>query len=81
MLFIVDVIRTGRKRNLFRPDNLISGKDDSGNVFARGYYTMADDLRELTMDKVRKLVSNFLRKAIFVSTYTSILYIYCCKLL
>ncbi|XP_067942791.1 tubulin alpha-8 chain-like [Watersipora subatra] len=53
---VVDVIRTGRKRDLFRPDCLISGKEDSGNVFARGYFAMADDLRDLALDRIRKVV-------------------------
>jgi len=53
---MVDVIRTGRKRNLFRPDCMISGKEDSGNVFARGYYTLGESMKDLVLDRIRKVV-------------------------
>ena len=36
---VIDEIRTGRYRQLFHPEQLISGKEDAANNFARGHYT------------------------------------------
>ena len=36
---VVDEIRTGTYRQLFHPEQLISGKEDAANNFARGQYT------------------------------------------
>lgn len=36
---VVDEVRTGTYRQLFHPDQLISGKEDAANNFARGHYT------------------------------------------
>lgn len=36
---VIDQIRTGPDRSLYHPDQLISGKEDAANNYARGYYT------------------------------------------
>lgn len=36
---VVDEVRTGVYRQLFHPEQLISGKEDAANNFARGHYT------------------------------------------
>ncbi|KAJ5976653.1 hypothetical protein N7481_010360 [Penicillium waksmanii] len=36
----IDEIRTGTYRHLFHPDQLISGKEDAANNYARGHYTV-----------------------------------------
>lgn len=36
---VIDEIRTGPYRQLFHPEQLISGKEDAANNFARGHYT------------------------------------------
>lgn len=36
---VIDEIRTGAYRQLFHPEQLISGKEDAANNFARGHYT------------------------------------------
>ena len=36
----VDEIRTGRYRQLFHPNQLITGKEDAANNYARGHYTI-----------------------------------------
>ena len=38
---VVDEVRTGTYRQLFHPEQLISGKEDAANNYARGHYTMA----------------------------------------
>ena len=35
---IIDEVRTGTYRQLFPPEQLISGKEDDANNFARGHY-------------------------------------------
>lgn len=36
---VIDEVRTGGYRQLFHPEQLISGKEDAANNFARGHYT------------------------------------------
>ena len=37
---VVDEVRTGTYRQLFHPEQLITGKEDAANNFARGHYTI-----------------------------------------
>ena len=39
---VVDEVRTGTYRQLFHPEQLISGKEDAANNFARGHYTIGE---------------------------------------
>jgi len=52
---VVDEIRTGTYRQLFSPDNLISGKEDAANNYARGHYTVGKEFVDITLDKIRKI--------------------------
>ena len=36
---VIDEVRAGTYRQLFHPEQLISGKEDAANNFARGHYT------------------------------------------
>ena len=36
---VIDEVRTGTYRQLFHPEQLISGKEDAANNFARGHYS------------------------------------------
>lgn len=36
---VIDEVRTGPYRQLFHPEQLMSGKEDAANNFARGHYT------------------------------------------
>lgn len=36
---VIDEVRSGTYRQLFHPEQLISGKEDAANNFARGHYT------------------------------------------
>ena len=55
---IIDEVRKGSYRELFAPDQLISGKEDTGGVFARGYYTVGRGIIELVLDRIRRLVDD-----------------------
>ena len=52
---VVDEVRTGTFRKLFHPEQLISGKEDAANNYARGHYTIGKDQIDSTMDKIRRL--------------------------
>ena len=41
---VVDEVRTGTYRQLFHPEQLISGKEDAANNFARGHYTIGKEI-------------------------------------
>src|SRR5690349_3464174 len=41
---VVDEVRTGTYRKLFHPEQLITGKEDAANNYARGHYTVGKEL-------------------------------------
>jgi tubulin alpha len=45
--FYPDEVRTGTYRQLFHPEQMISGKEDAANNYARGHYTVGKFLFEL----------------------------------
>ena len=47
-----------RYRQLFHPEQLISGKEDAANNFARGHYTIGKEIVDLVLDRLRKLADN-----------------------
>jgi len=53
---VSDEIRTGTYRQLFHPEQLISGMEDAANNYARGHYTIGREQIEVTMDKIRRSV-------------------------
>ena len=55
---VIDEVRTGAYRQLFHPEQLISGKEDAANNFARGHYTIGKEIVDLALDRVRKLADN-----------------------
>jgi tubulin alpha len=40
---------------MYHPDQLVSGKEDAANNYARGHYTVGKELVELALDRIRKL--------------------------
>ena len=56
-IFFLDEVRTGTYRQLFHPEQLITGKEDAANNYARGHYTVGKELVDLVLDRIRKLVS------------------------
>ena len=49
---VIDEIRTGTYRRLFHPGNMISGKEDAANNYARGHYTIGKEQIHTTLEKV-----------------------------
>lgn len=57
MVFLsLDEVRTGTYRQLFHPEQLITGKEDAANNYARGHYTIGKEIVDLVLDRIRKLV-------------------------
>ena len=52
---VIDEIRTGTYRQLFHPEQLITGKEDAANNYARGHYTIGKEQINSTCNRVRKI--------------------------
>ena len=52
---VVDEVRLGTYRQLFHPEQLITGKEDAANNYARGHYTIGKEIVDLVLDRIRKL--------------------------
>ncbi|XP_030850691.1 tubulin alpha-3 chain isoform X1 [Strongylocentrotus purpuratus] len=55
---VVDEVRTGTYRQLFHPEQLITGKEDAANNYARGHYTIGREHIDNVMDRIRRLADN-----------------------
>ena len=49
-----DILCTDTYRQLFHPEQLITGKDDAANNYARGHYTVGKEIVDLVLDRIRK---------------------------
>lgn len=56
---LIDEVRTGVYKTLFHPEQLISGKEDAANNYARGHYTIGKELIDVCMDRIRSTVETF----------------------
>ncbi|KAL3206628.1 hypothetical protein MRX96_010687 [Rhipicephalus microplus] len=52
---VVDEVRTGTCRQLFHPEQLITGKEDAANNYARGHYTIGKEIVDLVLDRIKKV--------------------------
>lgn len=52
---VIGEIRVGAYRQLFHPEQLISGKEDAANNYARGHYTVGKELIDDTVNRIRRL--------------------------
>lgn len=41
---VIDEVRNGPYKKLFHPEQLISGKEDAANNYARGHYTIGKEI-------------------------------------
>merc|ERR1711898_49429 len=51
---VLDEVRTGTYRQLYHPEQLISGKEDAANNYAR----VGKEIVDLVLDRIRKLADN-----------------------
>uniref|UniRef100_A0A8C1Y4Q5 Tubulin, alpha 1a n=1 Tax=Cyprinus carpio TaxID=7962 RepID=A0A8C1Y4Q5_CYPCA len=54
---VIDEVRTGTYRQLFHPEQLITGKEDAANNYARGHYTIGKEIIDIVLDRIRKLTN------------------------
>lgn len=54
-----DEVRTGTYRQLFHPEQLITGKEDAANNYARAHYTVGKEITDLVLDQILKLADQF----------------------
>ena len=52
---LADEVRQGTYRQLFHPEQLLTGKEDAANNYARGHYTIGKEQVDVTIDRVRKV--------------------------
>ncbi|KAJ6638086.1 Tubulin alpha chain [Pseudolycoriella hygida] len=52
---VIDEIRTGPFRSLYRPFTLLSGKEDAANNYARGHYTVGKMMIDQVLEQVTKI--------------------------
>ena len=55
LFLFTDEVRTGTYRQLFHPEQMITGKEDAANNYARGHYTIGKEIVDLVLDRIRKL--------------------------
>ena len=67
---IADEVRCGTYRQLFHPEQLITGKEDAANNYARGHYTVGKGIIDLVLDKIRKLVSAIVNASNTIITFS-----------
>eukprot|EP00178_Gracilaria_changii_P010185 TRINITY_DN2967_c0_g2_i10.p1 TRINITY_DN2967_c0_g2~~TRINITY_DN2967_c0_g2_i10.p1 ORF type:complete len:310 (+),score=27.99 TRINITY_DN2967_c0_g2_i10:74-1003(+) len=53
---VIDEIRMGQYRQMYHPEQLITGNEDAANNFARGHYTVGKEIVDQVNDRLRKLV-------------------------
>ncbi|CAF4181798.1 unnamed protein product [Rotaria sp. Silwood2] len=52
---VIGEIRRGTYAKLFHPEQLISGKEDAANNYARGHYTVGKEIIDTVLEKLRKI--------------------------
>jgi len=55
---VVDEVRTGPYAKLFHPEQIMNGKEDAANNYARGHYTIGKELIDSVLDRTRRLADN-----------------------
>lgn len=55
---VCDEVRSGKYRQLYHPQQIISGKEDAANNYARGHYTIGKEIVDSVLDRIRKLADN-----------------------
>jgi len=55
---VVDEVRNGEYRQLFHPEQMITGKQDAANNYARGHYTIGKEIIDVVIERIRKLTDH-----------------------
>jgi len=54
----VEEIRSSEFRDLYHPEQLICGKEDAANNYARGHYTVGKEIIDSAMERIRRVVDS-----------------------
>uniref|UniRef100_A0A1I8HKA4 Tubulin alpha chain n=1 Tax=Macrostomum lignano TaxID=282301 RepID=A0A1I8HKA4_9PLAT len=55
---VIDEVRCGTYRQMFHPEQLISGKEDAANNYARGHYTVGKEVIGQVREVINRLAEN-----------------------
>jgi len=55
---VIDNVKNSEFKELYHPAQMISGREDAANNFARGHYTIGKDMLDMTVDRIRKIADN-----------------------
>ncbi|KAJ1913160.1 alpha-tubulin [Mycoemilia scoparia] len=55
---VIDEVRSGEYSKLYHPEQLITGKEDAANNYARGHYTIGKELIDTVLDRIRRLADS-----------------------
>lgn len=55
---VIEDVKVGPYRSLFRPETMITGKEDAANNYARGHYTVGKEFIDPVMETIRRLADN-----------------------
>ncbi|CAG5110003.1 Oidioi.mRNA.OKI2018_I69.chr2.g4457.t1.cds [Oikopleura dioica] len=55
---VIDAVRSSEYARLYHPEQLITGKEDAANNYARGHYTVGKEIIDNVLDRIRKLSDN-----------------------
>ncbi|XP_044736067.1 tubulin alpha-4 chain-like isoform X2 [Chrysoperla carnea] len=52
---VIDEVRVGSYKQLYHPEQMITGKEDAANNYARGHYSIGKEMIGFVMDRIHKL--------------------------
>lgn len=55
---VIESVQKGPYGKLFHPEQLIHGREDAANNYARGHYTVGKEILEESLERIRKLTEN-----------------------
>jgi len=55
---VIDRLQSGKNKNLYNPDHMITGKEDAANNFARGYYSIGREYIDQIMESITSAVQS-----------------------
>ncbi|KRH93046.1 tubulin alpha chain [Pseudoloma neurophilia] len=55
---VIESVRKSKYNNLFHPEQLINGKEDAANNYARGHYTVGKEILNKSLERIRLLTDN-----------------------
>uniref|UniRef100_A0AAR5QGW9 Tubulin alpha chain n=2 Tax=Dendroctonus ponderosae TaxID=77166 RepID=A0AAR5QGW9_DENPD len=55
---VVDEVRTGYYKKLYHPEQMITGKEDAANNYARGHYSIGKEMLGIVTERLYKLAEN-----------------------